>query len=255
MRSIFVFALLTGFTVAACSNSTEDPPKELKKSSSLPLEKIVPSYGAFADGTKLELFVAFTGDGFLLLRDGDGVALDVNGTAVPLTERIEEQRVHYIGELPAPPAESVVTVTFSRGSEKVVGKVRIAPAFSIEAPLSSAKHGDIVPIDIDPRPNLEEWKGFLGPLIHHVVEVHGDCVDEEKQKKIELCSRDSPEGTCTIEYPLQWDTSKILLKDGASGCEVDVQVRLETGAAPFEGKFSGPFEGLQHRRFKLALSR
>jgi hypothetical protein len=162
MRSIFVFALLTGFTVAACSNSTEDPPKELKKSSSLPLEKIVPSYGAFADGTKLELFVAFTGDGFLLLRDGDGVALDVNGTAVPLTERIEEQRVHYIGELPAPPAESVVTVTFTRGSEKVVGKVRIAPAFSIEAPLSSAKHGDIVPIDIDPRPNLE-WRSKSWP--------------------------------------------------------------------------------------------
>jgi hypothetical protein len=256
MRSALVLVLLSGISVTACSLKSDDPPKELKKSSASPLEKMNGSYGAFSDGKKLELFIAFINDGFLLLRDGDNVSVDVNGTAVPLTERIEGDRVHYIGELASPPAEPVVNVTFTRGAEKVVGTVRIAPSFELKSPQSSAKHGDMVPIDIEPRPNLDEWKGALGPLIHHVVEVHGECIDDEKQKKIELCAPDSAAGTCKIEYPLQWDTSKILLKDGASGCEVDVQVRLETGAPPGEGKFGGGvFEGLQHRRFKLALTK
>lgn len=258
MRSALSLALLTAFTVTACSIGKDDSPKELKKSSSHSLDKINGSYGAFSDGTKLELFVAYVGDGFLLLRDGDNVSVDVNGNVVPLAERIEDDKVHYVAELPSPPREPVVTVTFTRGSQKVVGKVNIAPAFELKSPQSSAKHGDVVPIDLDPRPDLalEQWKGILGPLIHHVVEVHGDCIDEENQKKIELCSKDSPEGTCKIEYPLQWDTSKILLKAGSTGCEVDVQVRLETGAPPGEGQFKGGvFEGLQHRRFKLALTK
>ena len=253
MRSTLVLALLAG--LSACSLGNDDAPKEHKKSSSVPIERLGPSYGAFADAEKIDLFVAFTGDGFLLLRDGDAVTLDVNGANVALAERIEGDKVHYVGELVSPPPEPVVTVTFTRGAEKVVGKVRIAPSFALKAPPSSAKLGDTVSIDIEPRPNLEEWKGALGPLIHHAVEVHGECIDEAKQKKIELCAKDSPSGTCTIAYPLPFDTSKILMKEGATGCEVDVQVRLETGAPPFEGKVSGPFEGLQHRRFKLALTR
>jgi hypothetical protein len=221
----------------------------------VPIEKLGPSYGAFADAEKIDLLVAYTGDGFLLLRDGDAVTLDVNGTNVALAERTDGDRVHYVGAFSPPPAEPVVTVTFTRGAEKVVGKVRIAPSFTLKAPPTSAKLGETVSIDIDPRPNLEEWKGFFGPLIAHKVEVHGDCIDEEKQKKIDLCAKDSPEGKCDVAYPLPFDTSKILMKEGATGCEVDVQVRLETGAGPFEGKVSGPFEGLQHRRFKLALTR
>lgn len=253
MRSSLVLALLV---LGACSNETE--PKELKKSSEFPLAKMNGSYGAFSDGKKLELFVAYLADGFLLVRDGDSATVDVNGNAVPLTERIEGDKVHYVGEVAPPPVEPVVTVTFTRGAEKAIGKLEIAPAFELKAPQSSAKHGDIVPIDLDPRPDLtlEKWRGILGPAIHHVVEVHGDCVDEDNQKKIELCSPDSKEGTCSITYPLQWDTSKILLKEGSAGCEVDVQVRLETGAQPGEGKLGGGvFEGLQHRRFKLALTK
>jgi hypothetical protein len=257
MRSTLALVLFSfGIAVTGCSLKSDDPPKELKKSSSIPLAQMNGSYGAFSDGTKLELFVAYISDGFLLLRDGDSASVDVNGTAVPLTERIEDDKVHYIAELASPPAEPVVTVTFVRGGESVVGKVRIAPAFELKSPPSAAKLGDTVSVDIDPRPNLEEWKGALGPLIHHVVEVHGDCIDEEKQKKIELCAKDSPAGTCAIVYPLPFDTSKILLREGATGCEVDVQVRLETGAPPGEGKFGGGvFEGLQHRRFKLALTK
>jgi hypothetical protein len=257
MRTTLALFLLSTVAVTACSLKSDDRPKEPpKKSSSVPLVQMNGSYGAFSDGTKLELFVAYISDGFLLLRDGDTASVDVNGTAVPLTERIEDDKVHYIGELASPPREPVVTVTFVRGGESVVGKVRIAPAFELKAPPSAAKLGDTVAIDIDPRPNLEEWKGALGPLIHHLVEVHGDCIDEEKQQKIELCAKDSPAGTCTIAYPLPFDTSKILVREGATGCEVDVQVRLETGAPPGEGKFGGGvFEGLQHRRFKLALTK
>ena len=256
MRSRLVLALLAGITVTACSVKSDEP-KELKTTSSLTLDKINGSYGAFSDGTKLELFVAYVGDGFLLVRDGDNVTVDVNGNPVTLSERIEDDKVHYIAEVPSPPKEPVVTVTFTHGGESVVGKVRIAPAFELASPPSTAKHGDVASIDIEPRPNLDEWKSALGPLIHHLVEVHGECIDDDQQKKIELCAKDSPEGTCTIAYPLQLDTSKILLKPGSNGCEVDVQVRLETGAPPGEeGRLKGGvFEGLQHRRFKLALTK
>lgn len=251
MRSTLALALL----LSACSLGNDDAPKEHKKSSSVPIEKLGPSYGSFADAEKIDFFIAYTGNGFLLLRDGDTVTLDVNGTNVALAERTDGDRVHYVGELPSPPPEPVVTVTFTRGAQKVSGKLRIAPSFNLLSPPSSAKLGDTVSIDLDPRPNLDEWKGALGPLIAHKVEVHGECIDEEKQKKIDLCAKDSPAGTCSIAYPLSFDTSKILMKEGATGCEVDVQVRLETGAPPFETISTGAWEGLQHRRFKLALTR
>jgi hypothetical protein len=246
MRSTLVLALLTGVVVSACSIGNDDPPKELKKTSSLPLEKIAGSYGAFSDGQKLELFVAFLGDGFLLLRDGDNVAVDVNGNAVTLSERIEEDKVHYIAEVASPPKEAVVTITFSRGADKVVGKVRVAPTFELKSPPATAKLGDKVSVDIDPHPDLTQWQGPLGPIIANAVEIHGDCVEKGGQK--------IPLGNA---YPLEWDTSQVQLVAGSNGCELDVQVRLETSAPPYEGpKFGGGlFEGLQHRRFKLALTK
>src|SRR5688500_20149953 len=95
MRSSLVLALLGGTVLAACSIGSDDAPKEHKKSSSVPIERLGPSYGAFADAEKIDLYVAYTGDGFLLLRDGDAVTLDVNGTNVALAERVrsEERRV------------------------------------------------------------------------------------------------------------------------------------------------------------------
>ena len=242
MRNVLVlgFSLLT-----ACSIGNDDAPpkKELTKSSAVPLEQLNGSYGAFDDGTHIELFVAFVKDGFVLVRDGDNVTLDVNGTAVPLTERIEGDKVHYVGDFASPPAEPVVTVTFTRGSEKVVGKVRIAPAFEMKSPPTTAKVGDVLSLDIDPRPDLTQWQGPLGQIIGNAVEIHGDCIDKGEER--------FPLGST---YPVTWDTAGVRLVPGSTGCEVDVQMRLETNAEKFEGKFGGGFEGLQHRRFKLTLT-
>ena len=241
MRSSLVLGL---FVVTACSVNNDDGPKELKTTSSLPLEKLNASYGAFSDGKHIELFVALLNDGFLLVRDGDNVIVDVNGTVAQVSERIEDDKVHYLGDFPSPPAEPVVGVTFTRGSEKVVGKVRIAPAFEMKSPPATAKMGDKVSLDIEPRPDLTKWQGPLGPLINHAVELHGECINKGVQKM-----------PMVAEYPLTWDTSKIELTPGSNGCEVEVQMRLETNAGTFEGKFGGGFEGLQHRKFKMTLSK
>lgn len=259
MRSTLAFVFSTfviGLTATACTASIDSPPpRELKKSSSLPLERLSASYGAFSNGQSMDIFVAVLGDGFMLLRDGDSVSADVNGTAVPLTERIEDDKVHYVAEVKTPPAEPVVTVTFTRGAEKVVGKVRLAPNFEAKSPPTSAKIGDVVPLDLDPRPDLSSFQTALGPSIHHAIEVHGECIDDDKQKKIEVCAKDSPQGSCKIEYPLPWDTSKVVLKDGSTGCEVEAQIRLESPAPTWEGKFNGGFEGVQGRKIKVTLTK
>lgn len=240
MRSTLVLGL---FLVTACSVGNDNP-KELKTTDSVPIEKLNASYGAFSDGKRIELFVALLNDGFLLVRGGDNVVVDVNGTVAQLTERIEDDKVHYLGDFASPPDEPVVGVTFTRGSEKVVGKVRIAPAFEMKSPPTSAKVGDKVSLDIEPRPDLAKWQGPLGPVINHAVEIHGDCINKGVQKMPMIA-----------EYPLTWDTSRIELVPGSNGCELDVQMRLETNAESFEGKFAGGFEGLQHRRFKLTLTK
>jgi len=256
MRSTHGFGLVLFTCLSACTASVDGGSRpEPKNSSAFPLEKLNASYGAFSDGKSMDIFVAVLADGFLLMRDGDNVTADVNGTAVPLTERIEDGKVHYVGNLVSPPSEPNVTITFTRGADKVAGKVRMGPNFEPKSPPTSAKLGDVVPIDLDPRPDLSTWQSFVGPLLHHAIEVHGECIDEEKQKKIEVCTKDSPQGTCKIEYPLQWDTSKVIFKDGATGCEVDAQIRLESPAPTWEGAFKGSFEGSQNRRFKVTLTK
>jgi hypothetical protein len=246
MRRVLLLGLLACFACVACSTSTSsDPPtKELKHTSTLGLHQLTGSYGAFDDGQHIEIFVAILGDGFMLLGDGDAVTVDVNGTTVPLTERIEDTKVHYVGEFPSPPVEPVVTVTFTRRDEKSVATVRIAPAFEPKTPPTTAKIGDKLDLDLDPRPDLTKWQGVLGPMIQHAVELTGDCIDQGDQK-IKLGQT----------YPLSWDTSTIQLVAGSTGCEVDVSFRLETGAPPFDGAFGGGFDGLQFRHFKLALTK
>ena len=105
MRSSLVLGL---FLVTACSASNDDPPKELKTTSSFPLEQLNASYGAFSDGKHIELFVAVLHDGFLLVRDGDNVIVDVNGTVAQVSERIEDDKVHYLGDFASPPDEPVL---------------------------------------------------------------------------------------------------------------------------------------------------
>ena len=246
--------VVLGLVVAGCRSTTTGAEPELHRTTELALDKVVPSYGAFDDGTKIEIFVAFIGNGFLRLGEGDTVAVDVGGTPVPTTESIDGDKVHYVGALTAPPDEPVVTVTFARGADKVVGKVKIGPSFTVKSPPTHVKVGDVVSLDLDPRPDLTKWPGILGPTLHHVVEVHGDCIDKGSQR-FEVCAKDSPQGTCKIVYPFDWDTHALALTDGSTGCKVDVQVRLESPAPTFEGAFHGGFDGAQVRTFQVDVAR
>lgn len=219
------------------------------------------SYGAFADESRLRIFAALLGrQGFVRLRGGDTIEIDVDGQRVPSTERLLGDRVHYIADVPAPSGETEVRITFVRGVERVVGKIRIYSAFELKAPPSRLKKGERAEIDVDPRPDLSKWPGFFGPGLVAKAELIGDCIETGSQL-VELCAADSEEGKCTQAYPLTLDAAKLVLRPGASACNVAVHVRLAAGGSPFEGtgpakeKFKGGgFEGYRVRAFDLELT-
>lgn len=239
MRSAALVALLLLVAMSACTADTIEP-KEPQRSNTLAFNQINGSNGAFSDGKKLSIFVAMLGpEGFVQLGDGDTITVDVNGNTVPTRERIEDGKVHYIAEVSLPPAEPVVTTTLSRASgEKAVGKNSLPPAFELVSPPSSARTGDAVTVDITPRPDAAR-----ASKLRHRFEVRGTCIDKEKQ------TLDAP-----ATYPLSLNLRNLQVV-GDAGCEVEVQVRIETDGEPFAGFKGGGFEGLQHRTFKLALSK
>lgn len=233
--SPLLFVALTG-----CFVKGEPAPKEPQLSNTLQFNQINGSNGAFCDGKKLKVFVAMLGpDGFVKLGTGDTITVDINGTRVPTRERIEDGKVHYIAELASPLAESVVTTTLARTSgEKAVGKNSLGPSFELKSPPTSAKTGDTVLVDIEPRPDAAR-----AAKLRHRFEVRGPCIDKGTQRL------DAP-----ATYPLSLNLRNLEVASDA-GCELEVQVRIETDGEPFTGFKGGGFEGLQHRTFKLALTK
>ncbi|MBX3215392.1 MAG: hypothetical protein KF850_25370 [Labilithrix sp.] len=242
----------------ACSNDSED---DDKFSESHQVSELNASYGAFADDGRLRIFAALLGrKGFVRLRGGDTIEIDVDGQRTPNTERLLDDRVHYIADVPAPRGETEVTVTFVRGVERVVGKIRIYSAFDLKAPPTSLKKGASAEIDVDPRPDLSKWPGFFGPGLVGKAELIGECIETGSQL-VDLCARGSEAGKCTQAYPLSLDSSKLILRPGTSSCNVAVHVRLAAGGSPFEGTGpaketfkGGGFEGYRVRAFDLELT-
>lgn len=229
---------LLACTVQTSSNGGASEPRPLKHTNELTLQRISASHGAFSDGTKLEIFVAFLGDGFLLIGEGDTVSVDVNGNRVPVRERIEGDKVHYVAEVSPPPEQPEVTVTLARGAEHIATKVDLAPDFELKGVPTTMRAGDIVSIDLEPRPEAAKW--------HHAVEVRGECLQVESQR-FDLRN----------DYPLAWDTRSLRALPGSAPCTLDVQVRVESFGVSGDdgGALKGLFEGLQHRSFKIALAR
>lgn len=225
-------------TSSGGSGSGANEPRPLKHTSDLSLQRISASHGAFSDGKKLEIFVAFIGDGFLLLGEGDTINVDVNGNRVPLKERIEGDKVHYVAEVSPAPAQPEVTVTLVRGADQMATKVDLAPDFELREAPETMRAGDVVSIDLEPRPDAAKWR--------HAVEVRGECLQFENERF------DLPNA-----YPLAWDTTALHALPGSAPCTLDVQVRVESfGVSGDEkGTMNGLFEGLQHRSFKIALAR
>jgi hypothetical protein len=209
------------------------------------------SYGAFADGKSLSVFVAYTHDGFLRVRDGkDAITVDVNGTAAPAPEVIEGTKVHYEPVVTPPPDVPVVTITFRRGAGTVLAKQTLGPSFELVGPPANIHFGDVVTLDVTPRPDLSKYQSPLGPTLTHSLEVSGSCVSSGYQK---LPLTTPPGG-----YPLKWDTRTLVL-DGAVGCEIDVKLRMDASPVPLESHGlslqGATFEAAQHRSFHATLAR
>ncbi|MBN9165192.1 MAG: hypothetical protein BGO98_28935 [Myxococcales bacterium 68-20] len=251
-----LFLLL--LSVPACSSDSDD---DDKFSESHQLSELNASYGAFADEGRLRVYAALLGrKGFVRLRGGDTIEIDIGGQRTPSTERLLGDKVHYIADVPAPPGETEVTITFVRGLERVVGKIRIYSAFTLTKAPSTLKIGESAEIDIDPRPDLSKWPGFFGPGLIAKAELIGSCLETGSQQ-IELCAVDGEPGKCTQGYPLKLDPGKLIFTPGSKGCEVAVQVRLNSGGSPFEATGpakqsfkGGGFEGHRLRSFELQLT-
>lgn len=228
-------------TSSGGAGSGADEPRPLKHTSELSLDRITASNGAFSDGKKLEVFVAFIGDGFLLLGEGDTVSVDVNGTRVPVRERVEDGKVHYVAEVSPPPARPEVVVTLARGGDERTTSVDLAPDFELRRVPASMRAGDVVAIDLEPRPELPR-----DGLWRNAIEVRGDCLQVESQR-FELPN----------DVPLAWDTRSLRALPGSAPCTLDVQVRVESFgvSSDREGGLNGLSEGLQHRSFTIELAR
>jgi hypothetical protein len=240
-------------------DAAETAPPEPRRSAEVGTDRLLASYGAFAGPDKLEIFVAFLVDddksGFARLVDGDAVTATVSGATVPLRERVEKGKVHYIGELLSPPDEPVVSVTFARAGNQSTATVNIGPKFDVVGPPSRITLGETLSIDVTPRPDLSKWPpSAFGPALRHVIVVYGSCVENGTQA-FEPCKPGTQGASCQIEYPLTWSTSATKLVEGQSGCDADVEVRLESASARFEGAVRGGFEGLQFRKFRAAIAR
>ncbi|HVH48087.1 MAG TPA: hypothetical protein VM925_37395 [Labilithrix sp.] len=251
LRSCLAGALL--LVVGACSNDDEDFSEQYK------ISELNASYGAFAHEERLRVYAALLGPkGFVRLRGGDTIEIEIDGVRVSTTERMLDGRVNYVADVPAPPGESEVAITFVRGVERVVGKIKLYSAFNVVAPPATLPRTGSVDIDVDPRPDLSKWPGFFGPSLVAKAEVLGDCLETGAQR-IDLCAKDSPAGKCTQGYPLKLDAAT-LIPSTTKGCQLAVQVRLMSGAKPFEGTGpakesfkGGGFEGYRLRSFTTQL--
>lgn len=219
------------------------------------------SYGAFADEANLRILAAFLGDGgFLKLRSGDAVEIDVNGQRAAHTLRELDDKIHYVVDLAPPREETDVTITFVRGTERVVNKVKIPAAFELVKVPSAAKFLERVDVDVDPRPDLSKWPGFFGTGLIAKAEISAPCLEGGSQK-IDLCGADSPADKCVQGYPLRIDLGKLLFVPNTTTCELSVQLRLSSGGGKWEGigpkqeAFKGGgFEAYRAKSFKLTVN-
>jgi hypothetical protein len=256
MGRLFLAIISFGLLCAACAKDGEPGSTD-----AYAIAELRASYGIGIDQTTLTVRAALLKDGFLRVGGGDTVTIEVAGKAVPAVERVDGSRAHTIAEVKPPPAgRTEISVIFARGAERVVAKALIAPPFEIVDPPSTAKRGDAVKIDVNPRPDLTPWIGPLGSSLRHRVIVRAACVGGGEQQ-IDGCAADSPAGQCKQGYPFTFDSAKLKLTND-SDCDVDVEVQLLTNGGPFVGEGpakqsfgGGGFDAVQHRSFKMRITR
>lgn len=243
--------------VAACSSDDSE-----KFSDHYEPNELIASYGAFADDANLRVYAALIGtSGFVRLRGADSFEIEIDGERMAPTERILDDRVHYIVETPAPPTDTEVVITFVRGAERVTGKMTLTGAFALKSPPASAKKGESVQIDVEPRPDLSKWQGNFGPTLVAKAKVVGECIESGAQDNVPLCAADGKPGECKQGYPLVLDTSKLSFVPDTKGCDVGVEVKLTSRGAPFEGMGptkqtfkGGGFDGHRFKSFNMTIT-
>lgn len=245
--------------VAACSGDSSDDDE--KFSDHYQANELTASYGAFADDANLRVFAALLGTkGFVRLRGSDTFEIEIDGKRMTPNERILGDRVHYIVEAPPPPTDTEVVVTFVHGAERVVGRIKLTGAFALKSPPRSAKKGEGIQIDLEPRPDLSKWQSILGPTLVARARVVGECIESGAQDDIPLCAVDAKPGECKQGYPLVLDTSKLRFVPGTKSCDVGVEVKL-TSRGQFEGAGAtkqsfkgGGFDGHRLKSFDVTIT-
>lgn len=260
ITGLVILCAATLLAGGGCSGSAEGAGEE-HFTDELPIEKLIASYGASSDGKTLKIYAAWIGNGFLKLRGGDSITIDVAGNRTPFKETLEQTQVHYVAEVSPVPENAELVITFARGAERVVAKGTLAPNFEVKSPPSAIHVRELVTIDVDPRPDFSRWLVPLGSTLVHSLEVFGTCVDAGSKKLPACAGPDAPDGgvgpgPCKQGFPFTVDTSSLKLT--SPSCTGDVRVRLDshptiTGEGPNKQKFNGGWEIVQYRTFQAQI--
>jgi hypothetical protein len=249
------FLLLVPACVVNSSDEAEPAPAKPPSDTSADYEmrKLSVSYGAFADGSRLEIFAAViatvldenrrVASKFLHVRGGDELTVEVDGQRIPLRERIDGERIHLVAEI-ATPKDGNVAIALARGEDRVVAATKLAPAFEVTGFPSSFEVGDSVTFDITPHVDRAAWQGPEGSKLAHRIELFGECIRGGSM------AIDLPEA-----YPLVWNSRSLLPLGRTIDCDVDVRVRLDTPVllVSEDEKLTGLFEAAQYRTVKSRL--
>lgn len=250
MRSFLLFPVvsiacaLAGCTFHSSETTASKPPPS---SDTLATSEMWPSMSAQTDGQTVKVYAALLkGSDFVLLADGEYFTATFAGQSIVLKrEPYVDGKIHYFATFAAPTTASDVVIAFHRisgKSEAAQSATTIPAAFAItSAAPPSFKIGTTLNIAISPPPITKtDGTDFMS------VAYNGDCIADSNPQPV----------TFDVEGVAKVDTSKIVLKKGASGCDVGVQVRHETRGkadAAYSQPDAHPVEGLQARSFNTSL--
>jgi hypothetical protein len=245
-----VLALPLGGCILKTSDSSSSAPqKPPPLSSTVQTSEVWPSLSAQSDGTSLKVYAAILkSSDFVKLDTGDYFTAQI-GNADPVVLTLEpytDGKVHYSATFPASGDAADVAIAFHRATGFVSApgsKVTVAAPFTVTStPPATLKLGTLLTVSISPVPSTAASDNDYWSIA-----VTGDCIDDGGPFRVSV---DSETGNA------QLDTSLLKLKQGATGCDVGVQVRHETRGAcdsAYNGASSHPVEGLQARVFGTAL--
>lgn len=246
MRSLLLLALASALA-AGCTVTTDSAPnKPPPTSTTLATGDVWPSMSAQSDGQTLKVYAALLKGSDFVLLDGDESFTASVGTQTVILQRepyTNGGAIHYFATLAAPTVATDVAIAFHRtgGRTDAVSHVTVAAPFEVTSPAPpSFRIGSSLAVQISPPPA----KGDAGDRT--TLAFFGDCLADSSPRAIAF----------DAEGAGSFDTAQLVLKKGATGCDVSVMVRHETlgkSDATFNAADAHPVEGLVGRSFHTSI--